>query len=261
MNRSARWNQLLELLAERGRLSVRDAADALEVSTATVRRDLAELEGQQMLRRTRGGAVTNGVSYDLPLRYKTARQADEKHRIGAEAASMVAPGMVVGLNGGTTTTEVARALGARADLSDGVSGPALTIVTNALNIGHELTVRPHVKIVIVGGVVRTRSYEVTGPLARATLSDLALDIVFLGVDALDPVAGAMAHNEDEASTNRLMASRAQEVIVVADSSKLGRRAFARICGIDQVKCVITDSGASQDIVGAFAEAGVPVTLT
>ena len=88
--------------------------ERLDVSQATIRRDFDQLAQQQMITRTRGGAVANGVSYDLPLRYKTAKHSAEKQRIGAAAAALVEPGMVVGLNGGTTTTEVARALAVRA---------------------------------------------------------------------------------------------------------------------------------------------------
>ena len=120
MSRYRRWNELLELLAAAGQLQVEDAAKALNVSAATVRRDFDELAEQQMLTRIRGGAVAQGVNYDLPLRYKTERHPSEKQRIGELAASMVRAGQVVGLNGGTTTTEVARALATRPDLSSGV---------------------------------------------------------------------------------------------------------------------------------------------
>ncbi|MGH3366613.1 MAG: DeoR/GlpR family DNA-binding transcription regulator, partial [Nocardioidaceae bacterium] len=167
MNRMARLNSLLEILARDGRVSVEEAAERVGVSAATIRRDLDQLAQQQLLTRTRGGAVVNGVSYDLPLRYKTAKHAPEKQRIGSAAANLVPPGSVVGLNGGTTTTEVARVLATRADLNSTATGPALTVVTNALNIANELTVRPHVKIVLTGGVARPQSYELIGPLASA----------------------------------------------------------------------------------------------
>src|SRR6201991_355899 len=128
VDRYARWNALLELLAESGRVSVEDAADRLNVSQATIRRDFDQLAQQQMITRTRGGAVANGVSYDLPLRYKTAKHSAEKQRIGAAAAALVAPGMVVGLNGGTTTTEVARALAVRPELAGTPDDAPLTLV-------------------------------------------------------------------------------------------------------------------------------------
>lgn len=114
MSKHDRWSKLLELLAAEGRLDVDAAAVALGVSPATIRRDLDELAEQQMLVRTRGGAVAHGVSYELPLRYKSSRHASEKQRIAAAVAEMIADGDVVGLNGGTTTTEVARALALRA---------------------------------------------------------------------------------------------------------------------------------------------------
>ncbi len=258
MDRYARWNALLEVLAEVGRISVEDASGRLQVSQATIRRDFDQLAQQQMITRTRGGAVANGVSYDLPLRYKSAKRAPEKQRIGSAAAALVAPGMVVGINGGTTTTEVARALATRADLIGAADGQQLTIVTNALNIANELIVRPHVKLVVTGGVVRPQSYELIGPLATGVLRELTLDIAFLGVDAVDVELGAAAHNEGEAAINNLMAGRARRIVVVADSSKLGRHAFARICPVDEVDTLVTDTSANQQRVAEFEAAGVSV---
>ncbi|MFM9591941.1 DeoR/GlpR family DNA-binding transcription regulator [Streptomyces scabiei] len=258
MSRDARWRTLLELLAERGRLDVEEAAAALRVSAATIRRDLDRLAEQQMLVRTRGGAVVHGVSYELPLRYKTARRATEKQRIAAAVADLVAPGEAVGLTGGTTTTEVARALAVRGDLASG--SPALTVVTNALNIASELAVRPQFKIVVTGGVARAQSYELVGPLADGVLDRITLDVAVLGVVALDVVHGAAAHDEAEAAVNRLLCERAERVVVAADSSKLGRRAFARICPTDSVNTLVTDAAVAPETVRRFEEAGVGVVV-
>ena len=104
MDRYARWNALLEMLAEDGRVSVEDAAERLSVSHATIRRDFDQLAQQQMINRTRGGAVASGVSYDLPLRYKTAKHSAEKQRIGAAAAALVQS--LVGLAGSAGRTGV-----------------------------------------------------------------------------------------------------------------------------------------------------------
>lgn len=258
VNRYERLNTLLEILAERGRVEVDEIAAELDASAATIRRDLDHLAGQQLLTRTRGGAVAHAVSYDLPLRYKSVRHADEKQRIGKEAAALVARGSVVGLNGGTTTTEVARALATRGDLPHVEGETAITVVTNALNIGNELAVRPQVKLVLTGGVARPQSYELIGPLGTKILDELTLDITFLGVDAIDPVSGAAAHHEGEASINRLLAARARKVVVVADSSKIGGSAFARICGIEDVDVLVTDVDASEEDVRRFTERGVDV---
>ncbi|MFJ4688755.1 DeoR/GlpR family DNA-binding transcription regulator [Streptomyces sp. NPDC091377] len=256
MSRDARWQALLELLVERGRLDVEEAASALEVSAATIRRDFDQLAEQQMLVRTRGGAVVHGVSYELPLRYKTARRASEKQRIAKAVGELVAPGEAVGLTGGTTTTEVARALAVRSDLTSG--SPALTVVTNALNIANELAVRPQFKIVVTGGVARAQSYELIGPLTDGVLSQVTLDVAVLGVVAFDVVHGAAAHDEAEAAVNRLLCERAERVVVAADSSKLSRRAFARICGVDSVDTLVTDTAVDDDTVSRFEDAGVSV---
>jgi len=258
VDRYARWNALLELLTENGRVSVEEAASRLGVSQATIRRDFDQLAQQQMIVRTRGGAVANGVSYDLPLRYKTAKHSAEKQRIGAAAAALVAPGTVVGLNGGTTTTEVARALAVRPDLNAGGEGAQLTVVTNALNIANELLVRSRMKIVVAGGVVRPQSFELVGPLGGALLREVTLDIALLGADAIDVQLGAAAHHEGEAAMNNLMVARAKRVVIIADSSKLGKHAFARICSIERVETLVTDSNADPATVAAFREAGVHV---
>jgi len=262
VSRYRRWNDLLELLATAGQLQVEEAAEALNVSAATIRRDFDELASQQMLTRIRGGAVAQAVNYDLPLRYKSERRPSEKQRIGELAASMVRAGQVVGLNGGTTTTEVARALATRPDLlpSDGSvgSGPAITVVTNALNIATELAVRQHIKIVATGGVARPQSYELTGPLATGILEQITLDVAILGVDAIDATAGATAHHEGEASINQLMGRQARKVIIVADSSKVGRRAFARICRLTDINVLVTDTQIADNDLVELKAAGIDV---
>jgi DeoR family transcriptional regulator of aga operon len=260
VSRYRRWNDLLELLATAGQLQVEDAAAALNVSAATVRRDFDELASQQMLTRIRGGAIAQGVNYDLPLRYKSERQVSEKQRIGALAASMVRAGQVVGLNGGTTTTEVARALATRSDFSSRSATPAITVVTNALNIATELAVRQHIKIVVAGGVARPQSYELTGPLATGVLEQVTLDVAILGVDGIEAVAGATAHHEGEASINQLMSRQARKVIIVADSSKVGRRAFARICGPADIDALVTDAGIADDNLNVLKAAGIDVVV-
>ncbi len=253
MSRYDRWNAILELLAQEGRLSVEKAAQALDVSTATIRRDLDQLAEQQMLMRTRGGAVAQSVSYDLPLRYKTARQAGAKQRIAEAAAGLVRPGAVIGLNGGTTTSELARVLATRSTLESG-----FTIVTNALNIAAELAVRRHVKIVVTGGVARQQSYELIGPLASGVLEQVTLDVAFVGVDGLDVELGASAEHEGEASVNHLLITRATQVVVVADSSKIGKRAFSRICPIGQIDTLVTDADLPDQAAARLTDTGMTV---
>ncbi|MGI8571789.1 MAG: DeoR/GlpR family DNA-binding transcription regulator [Solirubrobacteraceae bacterium] len=251
VQQSERLGAILERLSRNGSVSVSDIAGDLSVSPATIRRDLRLLEDQRLLGRTHGGAVPQGVLYELPLRYKSSRHQQEKLRVAREAASRVLDDWAVGLTGGTTTTEVARAL---------VDRQGLTVVTNALNIASELAVRPNLKLVVTGGVARAESYELVGPIAEASLEGLNLDIVFLGVDGISPGAGLTTHHEIEARTNRALIDRARQVIVVADSSKIGKVAFARICDLAGVDELIIDSTADREALAEIEAAGVVVTV-
>jgi DeoR family transcriptional regulator, aga operon transcriptional repressor len=262
MNRQSRLDSILELLIQDGSLDVDETARILQVSSATIRRDFDRLAEQQLLNRTHGGALATGGSFRLPLTYKIAREEDAKRRIAETAAQMVSRHQVIGLNGGTTTTEVARALAASPEFAAGEVGdpPALTVVTNALNIATELTVRHHIKIVVTGGVARPQSYELTGPHAEQVLSDVVIDIAFVGVEGLDPKIGATAGHEEEARVNQQIASRAQQVVIVADSSKFERSAFAMIRTPEQIDTIITDNGISVDTRKILEHAGVKIVI-
>jgi DeoR family transcriptional regulator of aga operon len=247
MRQSDRLDTILTRLSEHGSVAVTGLAGDLGVSMATIRRDLELLESQRLLSRTHGGAVSHGVLYELPLRYRSGRHEEEKHRIAEAAASRLGDARVVGLTGGTTTTEVARR----------IAGRALTVVTNALNIAAELAVRPNLKLVVTGGVARPESYELVGPLADATLDDLNIDVVFVGVDGASR-AGMTTHHEVEAHTNRRMIERAHRVVVVCDGSKIGRSALAVICHPRDVDELITDAGADGEPLDALRAAGLRV---
>jgi DeoR family transcriptional regulator of aga operon len=251
MHKSARLSAILERLADGGTVDVGELAEELSASPATIRRDLVALERQRLLSRTHGGAVAHAVSYELPLRYKGVRYAEEKRRIAEAAAAIVSEGMAVGLTGGTTATEVARAL---------ADSQQLTIVTNALNIASELGVRPNLKLIVTGGLARSQSYELSGPIAEAGLAGLNLDIAFIGVDGIDAKAGCTTHEEVEAHTNSVMIEHARRAVVVADSSKIGKIAFARICHAAAIDELISDTAADETAVKALSDAGVRVTL-
>jgi DeoR family transcriptional regulator of aga operon len=255
MTRAERLSALLERLVADGKIDVEHSAEHFGVSAATVRRDLDYLADQQLLSRTHGGAVPNTTSYDLPLRYKVTARGEAKARIAQRAVAMLWPGCTVSLNGGTTTVEVARAIPGVQALHNGV-----TVVTNALNIATELTVRPFIKIVVCGGVARPQSYELVGAIASATLSELTPDICFLGAKGLDPTAGITTSDEGEAAINRVMVTQAKRTVVVIDGSKLGHVDFSRICLVSEVDAVLTDTSAPAEMVETLRRAGVQVIL-
>ncbi|NEN04390.1 DeoR/GlpR transcriptional regulator [Diaminobutyricibacter tongyongensis] len=260
MNRADRLNAVLDLLAETGQVEVDDIITKLDVSAATARRDLDTLASQQLLTRTRGGAIGQSVAYDLPLRYKREQHAPEKLRIAQAASALVARGAVVGLCGGTTSTAVASVLGSRADLMEPSPHPNLTVVTNAINIAAQLVMRPQIKTVVTGGVIHSRSYELVGPYSDVVLEKITMDIAFIGVNGIDPVVGPTVHDEGEASVNSLMARRATRAVIVADSSKIGRTAFATLGGRRLLNTLITDSGITDEQLDAFAEHGFDVIV-
>ena len=120
--------------------------------------------------------------------------------------------------------------------------------------------RPNLKLVVTGGVVRSKLYELSGPLTEASLATLNLDVVFVGVDGIEVRAGCTTHHDIEAHSNGAMIDRAHQVIVVADSSKIGHVAFAQICPVDAVTVVISDIGADSLAVKALQDAGPQVDL-
>lgn len=260
MNRAQRLSAVLDLLSEGNQVEVDQIVERLGVSPATARRDLDALAEQQLLTRTRGGAVAHSVAYDLPIRYKNQQHPSAKAAIAQAASGMVPRGAVVGLCGGTTATAIADALMSRADVMEPAPDPGLTVVTNALNIAMQLAVRPQIKTVVSGGVVHPRTYELVGSYTDAVIESITLDFAFIGVNGMDHVVGPTTHDEREAAVNALMASRAETSIVVADSSKLGKRAFAAIGPKRLFQRVITDEGATAGQIRALEDAGYEVVI-
>lgn len=259
MVQQRRLTQVLELVAERGNVSIDEIGDAVGVSTATVRRDLNLLAEQRLVVRTHGGASALGSGFELPLQYKASRQSEEKTAIARTVAELVTPGAAVGLNGGTTTTEVARTLGTSDELAQ-PDGPGVTIVTNALNIAYELSVREHVKIVVTGGVPRRQSYELVGPLVAASLQNLSVDLAVLGADGVSGRFGVTTLHPGEADASRQLMAIARRIVVVADTTKLGRSTLARICPLAEVDQLITDREPGGEVLDELTAAGVEVTV-
>jgi DeoR family transcriptional regulator, aga operon transcriptional repressor len=252
MRKAERITAILDRLATTGSASVNELASEYGVSRATLRLEELQVAAQRLLDRTHGGAVADTEAYELPLRYRDAQQRDAKRAIAREAVRRVpTDGAVIGLTGGTTTTEVARIMADRA---------GLTVVTNAINIGALLAVRPRLKLIMTGGVARPQSYELVGPLAEATVAGLNIEITFVGVDGLDPIGGVTTHDEIEAHTDAALLRASKRVIVVADGSKIGRVRLARIAPPSAVHELITDQTADRDVLAQLEAGGMVVTV-
>ena len=190
------------------------------------------------------------TGFEVPISYRRGAVV-QKHRIAAVAATLIGEGAIVGITGGTTTLEVARALR---------SVRKLTVVTNALNVGMQLARHGNIRLVLTGGVCRTASFELSGPIAESTLSGYNLDVAFVGVDGIDVDAGCTTHDDAEARANAALVKIARRTVIVADSSKIGRIAFANICPLDFVELLITDDEADPQAVSRLVAAGIQVVL-
>ncbi|HIY22902.1 MAG TPA: DeoR/GlpR family DNA-binding transcription regulator [Candidatus Brachybacterium merdigallinarum] len=256
--RRHRLDEVLDLVIDRGHVRVEDLVAELDISPATARRDLDALAEQQLVIRSHGGASANPDATSLPMRYRAARHSAQKEAIAAAAVDLVEPGSVIGLNGGTTTTALAHELASRESFRD---APRPTVlVTNAINIAQELAVRRHLQLVVTGGIVRESSFELVGSWAEQLLAQVHIDTLFLGVNALSAIGGAATHDESEASISSRLIERAARLVVVADGSKIGAAAFARIAETSQVHDLVTDPGADPDALQALREAGVQTHL-
>ncbi|WP_192751245.1 DeoR family transcriptional regulator [Actinopolymorpha pittospori] len=252
MRRAQRLNEILSALVADGNLDVRTLAERFGVSTATARRDLALLEEQRLLARTRGGATTHAAFHDLPVRYKAMQELPQKRRIAAAARQFLNGARVIGVTGGTTVTEFTRLL---TDSDDGI-----TVVTNALNIALDLVGNPRIRVLAAGGEARSSSYETVGASAESFLESCNLDVAFVGVDGVDAGAGCTNYDPGGARVNALMCRRARRRVVLADGKKIGRVALATVCDMNDVDVLVTDDTAAPDLVRQIEQRGTRVIL-
>lgn len=255
-NLVARHEYILRRLQETGSIAVDELCNTLGASIATVRRDLEDLESRSLLRRTRGGAVPIGPLFYEPFRHDTSFQdrvssfADEKRRIALAAARLVSTGQTIALSGGTTTTEVVRSLKSLSDIS---------IITNTVNVAMELSNRKDIEVIVTGGHLRGSWFTLVGPLATAAAEMLFSDIMFIGVDGIDPKQGLTCTNSAEAEILRKLVHHAKMKVVVADHSKLGSVSKYLLCPTKEIDRLITDSGASAAAIAPFEKLGINVT--
>jgi DeoR family transcriptional regulator of aga operon len=190
---------------------------------------------------------------EFPLRVKKTIKHQEKIRIGALAAKLIQPNQRVIFDSGTTTVEVVRAL-------KRTNPEGLTVITHALNIAQELSNSTNISVIMIGGLMRHVAGSFVGPQAERQLRELHADHAFLGVDGLDPETGISTPDLLEAQINSWMVEVSQEVTVVADASKLGRRSLSIISELSRIRRLITDSSASPDLLDAIRRQGVEVLI-
>jgi DeoR family transcriptional regulator, aga operon transcriptional repressor len=243
---------ILERLKKEGIVKVVDLCNELNVSSVTIRKDLQFLENKNLVYRTHGGGTTsNPYTSDRPVKEKASIMAGEKSSIGEAAAALIEPNDCVLIASGTTVHSLARSIQPKG---------GLTVITAALNVAMELTHHHDIEVIQLGGIIRKSSSSVTGAYAEKILDDFSCSKLFLGVDGIDLEFGLTTTNMMEAQLNRKMISAAQKTIVLADSSKFGKRGFGRICGLEEIEHVITDSNISDHTVGTLRSMGIEVTI-
>jgi DeoR/GlpR family transcriptional regulator of sugar metabolism len=230
-----RRNRLLELVRRRGFAALPDLAGELQVSESTVRRDLEWLEESGAARRTHGGVFYTGSSPQLPhFDERQPSQWDKKRQIAQRTAELIGDGESLLLDGGTTTYEVARLL----------VGRQLRVVTNSLPVANLVASNLTTGLMFIGGTVDARSGVSLGPFANRMLATLRVRRTILSVAAINEQG---FYNSDEllVETEQAMMQAAEEVIVVADSTKFGHQCLAHLCPLDKIDRLVVDDGISK----------------
>lgn len=251
-NITDRHQLILQKLKEIGRVNILELSESMKVSGVTIRKDLKLLEDKNLLFRTRGGgSINNPYATDRPINEKELINADEKQKIAKAALALIGQKDSIIISSGTTVFELARCLH---------PSKHLTVITPAVKVTLELCNRPNIEVLQLGGLIRQNSSSVAGTFAERILEEISCGILFLGVDGIDVDFGLSITNLTEASLNQKMIDLAQEVVVLADSSKFDRRGLGRICSLDQVQYIVTDDKVPPGIVKLIEERGIKVII-
>jgi DeoR family transcriptional regulator of aga operon len=251
-----RCKEILSLLLHQGKTSIDELTAMLKMSPASIRRYLILLEKRGLVHRTHGGAMLAGQTVFEPFRFNETykvredRFLNEKRRIARAATDMIQNNETIGLTAGTTTSEIARCLRHRTSLH---------VITNAVNIGMELSSTAGLDTTLTGGRMRWEgAFSLIGPTAIESLSTVVMDRAFISVCGVDHKRGATIIETDEAAVFRAMTRQTKQVIVVADSSKVGMVSPAIICPASEIDMLITDDGVPEETIALFTKAGIRI---
>jgi DeoR family transcriptional regulator of aga operon len=250
--RAERLVLILDILATHQEMSITRLCRHLSVSSATLRRDISDLEEQGLVTRTRGGArATTGE--EIPIRLRDIQRPLAKRAIAIRAAGLLPVGrhVAVAIGGGSTAADVARQLSNRRHL---------TIVTNALTTALEVAAHPNLQVIMTGGIVRSSSFELVGTLADNAFNGINVNVAVLGADGVTAEHGVTTHDHTEARTNRAMVTHGQRLMVVADGTKIGRVTLAKVADAHDIDHLVTDDSANPNELARLAALGVNIHL-
>jgi DeoR/GlpR family transcriptional regulator of sugar metabolism len=235
---------------------VTDLVDQFQVTETSIRRDLTLLEASGRLKRIHGGAIPiAGSSRTDSFAEKKELHMKVKERIGKVAAELIKPRDILLLDSGTTTLQVIRHVPPALRMSNSVN-----LVTNSQPIAQEVLTWPSPNLTILGGLYLPDYQATVGPQTLAQLQELTADKVFLGTDGLTLGSGATTANILMAEVDRMMVEHSRQVILVTDSSKIGRVGFVPVKPLSSFHTLITDTNAPEDMIRSIREMGVEVIL-
>lgn len=249
MTIAERHKYILAQLTKDGFVRVADLSKDLDVTLVTIRKDLKELEEKGLLYRTHGSASpVNPHISDRHVSDKERVNTEEKQRIAARAAEMLDENDSILINSGTTICAFAEAIKAK---------KSLTVVSASLKATLILSEKgENVNIVQLGGLFSKKAISVVGNYAASILDEVACSKLFLGVDGIDPEFGVTTSNMEEADLNKKMMTASFSTILLADSSKFRKRGFGKICDLDKIDIIITDTGISKSMADIIENMGV-----
>ena len=252
MSEYERKQQIMNMLYQKQSLSVGYLIEVLQVSPATIRRDLQKLADKGLVVRYKGGVSLPkiGFGHEPPLAEREDKNLPLKRAIGEAAARLIKDGEVIALDVGTTAMELAKALRSRQNI---------TVFTYSLPIAYLLS-NSKVKVYLVGGLLKSKEMCLSGSVARNTIRQFHFDKFFLGVAGIDENNGITDFGMDEVEIKRTFIKHSNQVITLADSSKFGHVSFITICQLDQVNQVITDQGINPQLRSDLRKRGVNITI-
>lgn len=251
-----RRTKIIEIVQQSGSMTVAELCDLFDVSEMTIRRDLRDLDREGVLRRVHGGAVSSlGRSYEPPYTVRSTRNAEIKRAIGLKAAELIVDGDSIALDVGTTTLEITQALQGKHNL---------TIITASLPIANEivsnLSLTSEVRLILTGGIIRSGELSMIGNIAAQTYADFHVDKAFIGVGGISEEDGLTEYNLEDAIVKKPMIQNAQQRIVVADSTKIGRTTFTAFAPLSMVDTLITDSKIPAEALSRLEALGIEVLV-
>jgi DeoR family fructose operon transcriptional repressor len=246
-----RRDRIADLVRDRGSVRASELTDLFGVTDETIRRDLAHLADQGVLRRAHGGAVATPTRAESTFERRLHEHEAEKIAIARAAAELVRDGSTIIIDSGTTTVHLARAIADKRDL---------VVITNAVTNAIELIGSPTVTVVLTGGVVRPATLGAVGDLAVATLKELHVDQVFLAMNSVTVDGGLTYPSFEEVAVKRAMIEAGSEVILLVDASKFGHNSLVRVAALDAVSTVVTSASSDAGTIGAMRDMGIEVIV-